>query len=131
MQSKLAAIVEGSEDAILSKNLDGVITSWNAAAERLFGYRADEIIGQPITTIIPLDRQSEEPGILDRLRAGESIGHYETVRVGKNGRRIDVLLTISPLRDSSGKIVGASQNHPRHHRAKADAAENCLAGFLS
>lgn len=108
-EARLAAIVADSEDAILSKNLDGIVTSWNSAAERLFGYRAEEIIGQPITLIIPADLQYEEQIILDRLRHGESIAHHETVRVTKDGRRLDVSLTVSPIRGSRGQIVGVSK----------------------
>jgi PAS domain S-box-containing protein len=108
-QAHLAAIVESSDDAIISKNLDGIIRSWNAGAQRLFGYAADEIVGKPITTLIPRDRQSEEAGILKRLGRGERVEHYETVRITKDGRLVDVSLSISPVRDESGKIVGASK----------------------
>jgi len=105
----LAAIVESSDDAIVSKSLDGRILSWNAGAERLFGYAAEEAIGSPITIIIPPDRLDEEGAILARLRRGERIEHFETQRVSKQGRRIDISLTISPIRDSAGRIVGASK----------------------
>ena len=105
----LAAVVESSDDAIITKTLDGTITSWNASAARLLGYVADEIIGQPITVLIPPDRQEEEQHIIANLRAGNRIEHYETVRVAKDGRLIDVSLTISPLRDQTGEIVGASK----------------------
>ena len=108
-RARLAAIVESSDDAILSKNLDGVVTSWNAGAERIFGYSAEEMIGQPITKIIPAERQDEEKTILQRLRAGERIEHFETQREAKDGRRIEVSLTISPVRDREGRIVGASK----------------------
>ena len=108
-QGKLAAIVESSEDAIMGKNLEGIVTSWNASAERLFGYRAEEIIGRPITQIIPADLQDEENNILSRLRHGEPVEHYETVRVTKKGRPIDVSLTISPIRDTAGRVVGVSK----------------------
>jgi PAS domain S-box-containing protein len=119
---RLASIVESSDDAIISKNLDGVVTSWNAAAERLFGYAADEMIGRPITTIIPDDRQDEEPRILSRLRRGERVDHFETVRRRKDGRLIDVSLTISPLRNADGKVVGASKiARDVTERAKAEA----------
>ena len=103
------AIVESSEDAILSKDLTGVILSWNQGAERLFGYTAQEAIGKPITMIIPLDRQGEEPQILERIRKGERIQNFETVRQRKDGSFVDVSLTVSPIRDSSGKIVGVSK----------------------
>ena len=106
---RYVAIVESSDDAIIAKTLDGVISAWNAAAERMFGYAEHEAIGQPITMIIPLDLHEEEYEILRRLRAGERIDHYETVRVTKAGAWINVSLTISPLRDSAGKIVGCSK----------------------
>jgi PAS domain S-box-containing protein len=108
-RAHLAAIVESSDDAIVSKTLQGVIRSWNRAAERLFGYAAEEAVGQPITLIIPPERLNEEEQILRKLRRGERIEHFETVRVAKSGRRIDVALTISPIRDANGVIVGASK----------------------
>jgi PAS domain S-box-containing protein len=107
-QAYLAAIVESSDDAIFAKTLQGNITSWNKSAEKLFGYTAAEIIGLPITTVIPSDRQEEEVEILERLRRGERIEHFETVRVRKDGTPVDVSLTISPIKDSSGRIIGAS-----------------------
>ena len=108
-QARLAAIVESSDDAIVGKTLDGIILSWNGGAERLFGYSAIEAIGSPITLIIPPESRSEEMMILERLHRGERIDHFETVRVAKNGRRIDISLTISPIRDGSGRIIGASK----------------------
>jgi PAS domain S-box-containing protein len=105
----LAAIVESSDDAIVSKTLDGVITSWNRGAEQLFGYTPFEAIGQPIFLIIPDDRVAEEEDVLARLRRGEKIDHFETVRRAKDGRRIPISLTVSPIRDSTGRIVGASK----------------------
>ena len=105
----LASLVESSDDAIVSKNLDGVITSWNSGAERVFGYSAGEAIGQPITLVIPEDRQSEEREILTRIRRGERIDHFETVRQRKHGSLIVVSLTVSPVKDANGKIVGASK----------------------
>jgi len=105
----LAAIVESSDDAIVSKNLDGIITSWNRGAERVFGYPAEEAIGQPITIVIPEDRQSEEREILTRIRRGERIDHFETVRRRKHGSLISISLTVSPVRNAEGKIVGASK----------------------
>jgi PAS domain S-box-containing protein len=107
--ARLAAIVASSSDAILSKTLDGIITSWNAAAERMFGYTAQEIIGQPILRIIPPALHHEEKEILRRIRNGEPIKHYETVRMTKDGRALDVSLTISPVRDGAGRIIGASK----------------------
>jgi PAS domain S-box-containing protein len=106
---RLAAIVESSDDAIISKDLDGVITSWNAGAERVFGYTAAEAIGQPVTMLMPPDRLDEEPGILRRIRAGERIDHYETIRRRKDGRLIDISLTVSPMRDVQGRVFGASK----------------------
>jgi PAS domain S-box-containing protein len=108
-QAYLAAIVESSDDAIISKNLAGIIQSCNASAERLFGYTAAELIGQPVRILIPPDRENEEDEILKRLRRGERIDHFETVRLSKTGRAIDISLTISPVRDASGAIVGASK----------------------
>jgi len=104
----LAAIVSSSDDAILSKNLDGVIRSWNKSAERLFGYTAKEAIGKHITLIVPSDRRTEEENILSRLRRGERIDHFETVRMRKDGSTFDVSLTISPIKDSASRVIGAS-----------------------
>ncbi|MFT4039387.1 MAG: PAS domain S-box protein [Thermomicrobiales bacterium] len=104
----LAAIVESSDDAIIGKTLDGVITSWNPAAERLYGYTAAEAIGRPISLIIPLDRPEELPSIMGRLRRGEPIDHFETVRVRKDGERLDISVSISPIRDEAGAIIGAA-----------------------
>jgi PAS domain S-box-containing protein len=105
----LASIVEHTDDAIVSKNLDGIITSWNRGAERIFGYTAEEAIGQPITIVIPLDRQSEERDILTRIRRGERIDHFETIRQRKDGSLIVVSLTVSPVNNAEGDIVGASK----------------------
>jgi PAS domain S-box-containing protein len=105
----LASIVESSDDAIVSKNLDGVITSWNGGAERVFGYTAEEVIGQPITIVIPADRHDEERAILTRIRRGELVDHFETVRQRKHGSLIVVSLTVSPVKNAEGKIVGASK----------------------
>jgi PAS domain S-box-containing protein len=105
----LAAIVDSSDDAIVSKDLNGVVTSWNKGAQRIFGYSAEEMVGQPILKLLPKDRQSEETHILERLRRGERVDHYETVRVRKDGSQVDVSLTISPIRNASGVVVGASK----------------------
>jgi PAS domain S-box-containing protein len=105
----LAAVVESSEDAIVTKDLDAVITSWNRAAQRLFGYAAEEAIGKPITLLIPKDRLNEEPAILERIRRGERVEHFDTIRRRKDGTLIDISLTISPLRNPEGKIIGASK----------------------
>jgi len=107
--ARLAAIVATSDDAIVSKTLDGRVTSWNAAATRLFGYAPEEMVGQSITRIIPPELHAEEDRILAQLRRGEHIDHYETVRVAKDGRRIDVSLCVSPLRDKWGSVIGASK----------------------
>ena len=106
---RLAAIVESSDDAIVSKDLNGIITSWNHGAERLFGYTAEEVIGKPITMLIPPDRMGEEPEIIGRVRRGERVDHYDTVRRRKDGSLIDISLTVSPLKDADGRIVGASK----------------------
>jgi PAS domain S-box-containing protein len=108
-QARLAAIVESSDDAIVSKTLQGIILSWNAGAQRLFGYTPEEAIGRPITLIIPPDRQDEELEILARIARGERVDHFETVRVSKQGRPIDISLTVSPVRDRAGRIVAASK----------------------
>ena len=106
---RIASIVESSDDAIISKDLNGVITSWNNGAERIFGYTAEEVVGKPITILIPPDRQEEEPAILERIRRGERVEHYETVRMRKHGSRVDISLTISPVKNAEGKIIGASK----------------------
>ena len=106
---RLAAIVDSSEDAIVGKDLNGIVESWNAGAERIFGFTAAEMIGRSITTIIPPDRAEEEEGVLARIRAGRSIQHFETVRRRKNGELIDVSLTVSPIRLKNGDIIGASK----------------------
>ncbi len=106
---RLSAIVESSDDAILSKNLDGIVMSWNRGAERLFGYSADEMIGKSVTILIPAERQDEEPHILGRIRRGEHIEHYETVRLRKDGSLIDISLSVSPIKGAGGKIIGASK----------------------
>jgi PAS domain S-box-containing protein len=124
----LAAIVDSSDDAIVSKNLDGFITSWNEGAVRLFGYSPEEAIGRHITLIVPHDRQHEEPTILGQLRRGERVDHFETVRVHKDGTLLDISLTISPVRDASGRVVGASKvarditERKRSERVQAEQA---------
>lgn len=109
INQRLAAIVESSDDAIISKDLNGVIKSWNKGAERIFGYTADEVIGQPVTILIPSDHLDEEPRILERVRSGRPVEHYETIRRHKDGSLLDISLTVSPIRDDEGNIVGASK----------------------
>jgi PAS domain S-box-containing protein len=140
---RLAAIVESSEDAIISKDLNGTIMSWNRGAERVFGYRADEAIGKSITMLIPSDRQDEEREILRRIRQGEKVDHYETVRQCKNGSQIDASLTISPLKDKEGIIIGASkiarditerkktERELEHAKEVAEAASRAKDAFLA
>jgi PAS domain S-box-containing protein len=140
VQARLAAIVESSDDAIISKTLDGVIRSWNSGAERLFGYSHQEAVGQSITLIIPPERQGEEHVILERLCRGERVEHFETVRVSKDGRLLDISLTVSPIRDDAGRVIGASkiarditdrkqaenalrQSEERYRRAATEAAQ--------
>ena len=106
---RLAAIVASSDDAIISKDLNGVITSWNKGAERLFGYTPEEVIGKPITILIPVERQDEEPMILERIRSGEGIDHYETIRRRKDGSLLDISLTVSPIKNAEGRVVGVSK----------------------
>src|SRR5579863_5417650 len=108
-QAMLAAIVESSEDAIISKTLAGIITSWNVAAERMFGYMEEEVIGKHISLLIPTDKLPEEDMIIDRIRRGLRVQHFETVRVTKSGSMIPISLTISPIRATDGKIIGASK----------------------
>jgi PAS domain S-box-containing protein len=108
-QLRLAAIVASSDDAIISKTLEGVITTWNAGAQRTFGYAAEEAVGRPITILIPPDRQDEESQIIERVRRGESVHHFETVRLRKDGRQIHVSLAISPMKDAAGQIIGVSK----------------------
>lgn len=109
VNAKLAAIVQSSDDAIVSKTLEGIVTSWNNAAQRMFGYSAEEMIGQSITKIIPPERQDEEPKILEQLKRGERVDHFETERIAKDGRILSLSLTISPVKDTKGRIIGASK----------------------
>jgi PAS domain S-box-containing protein len=108
-QMLLAAVFESADDAIATKDLNGIVTSWNRGAERMFGYEAAEMIGKPISLLIPSDHPDEEPSILRRIRSGQPVDHYETKRLTRDGRIIDISLTVSPIRDSQGKIVGASK----------------------
>jgi PAS domain S-box-containing protein len=136
---RLAAIIESSDDAIISKDLNGIITSWNAAAERLFGYKPEEILGKSILTLIPPDRHHEEPGIIERIRRGEPINHYETVRRHKDGTLLDISVTVSPLKNQEGQIIGASKiarnitDRIRNERRRTAqyAVANLLAGSWS
>ena len=140
---RLAAIVASSDDAIISKSLDGIITSWNGGAERLFGYRAEEMIGRPILRLLPEDRHEEEALILERLRRGEHVAPFETVRQAKDGRLLDVSVTISPLRDARGRIIGASkiarditerkraEEAVRRAKEAAEAADRIKSEFLA
>lgn len=126
-QAMLAAIVASSDDAIISKTLDGTITSWNAAAERLFGHPASEAIGQSITLIIPPERLPEETEIIGRIRRGERVDHFETVRMRNDGRRVDISITVSPVRDREGRIIGASKiarDIAARKHAEADLVES-------
>jgi PAS domain S-box-containing protein len=102
-------VVESSDDAIITKDLNGTITSWNKSAERLFGYVAEEVIGKPIIILIPPGRENEEPNILERLRRGQRIDHYETIRRRKDGTLLDISLTVSPVKDDAGQVIGASK----------------------
>jgi PAS domain S-box-containing protein len=142
-QARLAAIVESSDDAIVSKTLQGVIQTWNKGAERIFGWTADEVIGKPITIIIPPDRLQEEPVILSRIQAGDRVDHFQTIRVTKDGRMINVSVTISPVRDETGRIIGASkiarditeqkrlQRELEEAKESAEAANRAKDHFLS
>ncbi len=107
--SRLAAIVESSDDAIIGKDLNGIITSWNRGAEQIFGYDAAEMVGGSILRLIPDDRREEEAHIIERIRRGERVQHFETIRRTKSGRLIDVSITASPIKDHDGRIVGASK----------------------
>jgi PAS domain S-box-containing protein len=134
-QVELAAIIESSDDAIIGKNLNGIIQSWNAGAQRLFGWTPEEAIGKPITIIIPLDRLEEEHQILARLRKGERVDHFETIRIAKDGRYVHISVTISPIRNREGNIVGASKIARditavrEYERQLTDLVENATVGL--
>src|SRR5678815_5449405 len=134
----LAAIVECSDDAILSKDLNGIIRSWNHGAEKIFGYTAAEVIGKPVTILMPPERQNEEGTILARIRKGEQVHHFQTIRQRKNGTLVNISLTISPIKDSRGTIIGASkiarditpQKHAedlwQHFRAIVESSDDAI-----
>ena len=127
MSAKLAAIVESSDDAIIGKDLNGIITTWNRGAERLFGYTEWEAMGKPITILIPPDRVDEEAVILERIRRGERIEHFETVRRRKDGTLLDISLSVSPIIDAHGNVTGASKiarDISERKQAEADLRES-------
>jgi len=130
VRGRLAAVVESSDDAIISKTLDGTITAWNPGAEKLFGYSSLEAVGKPMRMLLPPERAQEESAILARIGYGERVDHFETVRVRKDGKRVDVSVTISPIKNSSGAIVGASniaRDITEHKRAESDLAQHAEA----
>lgn len=108
-QAILAAIIDSSEDAIISKTLEGIITSWNSAAQHMFGYREDEVIGKHISILIPKDRLAEEDMIIDNIRHGRRVQHFQTIRVRKDGSTLPISLTVSPIKSADGVIIGASK----------------------
>ena len=129
---RLASIVDSSDDAIVSKDLDGIIKTWNPGAERLFGYTAEEVIGKPITLLIPIDRHDEEPDILSRIQRGERIDHYETVRRRKDGSLVEISLTVSPIKNAEGTVVGASKTaRDITERRRAQEQQNLLVREMS
>jgi PAS domain S-box-containing protein len=131
LRERLAALVESSDDAIIGKSLDGTITSWNAGAERMFGYSSSEAVGKPIQMLLPPERANEESAILAQIGKGERIDHFETVRVGQDAKRVDVSVTISPIRDRRGRIVGASKiARDIGERKRAEAVQERLAAVL-
>ena len=135
-EARLAAIVASSDDAIVSKDLNGIITSWNAAAERMFGYTAAEAIGQSILILIPQDRLGEETEVISKIRAGLSVDHYETIRRHKDGRPVDISLTVSPIRGEDGVVIGASKiardiTEQRRLREMAEEASRRKDEFLA
>ncbi|MFY9840225.1 MAG: PAS domain S-box protein [Xanthobacteraceae bacterium] len=138
--AELWSIIDNSDDAIITKNLDGIISSWNKSAERIFGYTAAEVVGKSVTILIPPDRHDEEPAILARLRRGERTDHYETVRRRKDGSLIDISLTVSPIKNAEGKIVAASKiarditerkRHDEHFAMLAREAEHRVKNVLA
>src|SRR6185437_13409349 len=130
-QAYLAAIVDSSDDAILSKDLNGIIQSCNPAGERIFGYAAAELIGKPVRILIPPDRQAEEDDILARVRRGERVDHFETIRLRKDGHPLDVSLTISPVRDDAGRVIAASKiARDITERKAVQAAHSYLAAIV-
>lgn len=132
LSQRLAAIVESSDDAILTKDLNGIITSWNAAAQRLFGYTEDEVIGKSVTILIPEERHDEEPAILARIRCGERVDHYETVRQRKDGSLVDISITVSAVRNRDGKIIGASKiARDISERKRAEEQQQLLLGEMN
>lgn len=127
----LAAIIDGSEDAIISKNLSGIIQTWNGGATRLFGYTAEEVVGRSITVLIPPDRLDEEPAILAKIQAGMRVDHFETKRRRKDGSLVDISLTISPIRNKDGRVVGASKiARDISERLRAQEQQNLLIGEM-
>src|SRR6185503_19093660 len=127
----LARVVESSDDAIVSKDLNGIITSWNRAAERMFGYSAAEAIGQSIRMIIPADRQGEEDMVLGRIRTGQAITHFDTIRQRKDGTKVPIALTVSPIHDDTGRVIGASKiARDTSERAEAGLASRRLAAVI-
>ena len=118
---RLAAIVDSSDDAIIGKDLNLIITSWNSGAERIFGYTAEEMIGSSILRIVPPDHHAEEESIRSSIIRGERVLPMETVRVGKNGQRLNISVTISPIKDSTGRVIGASQSGARHYRTRTES----------
>jgi PAS domain S-box-containing protein len=124
---RLAAVIASCHDAIYTIDCDGLLTSWNAAAQRLFGYAPEEIIGQPVTLLMAADRKNEEPSILGRIQRGERVDHYETVRSHKDGTLVDISLTVSPIKDDRDRIVGASKiARDIGERKRADEQKNLL-----
>lgn len=106
--ARLAAIIESSEDAIVGKTLDGLITSWNKGAEKLYGYSAEEVLGRPVSLLVPPERSDELPGIYERIKRGEHVEHFETIRMKKDGTRINISLSVSPIKNSENTVIGAS-----------------------